>query len=221
VTGRFVEDVVPVRPLLRGVLHQAGCFVAVVLGALLVLETRGGEPAVAASVFAGSVVVALGVSALYHRVTWTPTVRLWMRRLDHAGIYLLIAGTCTPVGLLILHGPTQTLVLAVVWTGAALATLLKLCWVQAPRWLSAVIAIALGWVGVLAAPQLLKSAGIAPVVLIAAGGVAYTLGGIVYALRKPDFLPSVFGYHELFHALTLVALALHYVAITFFVIRPA
>jgi len=161
--------------------------------------------------------VMLGASALYHRVTWRPRARLWRRRVDHAGIYVLIAGTYTPIGLLSLHGTLRTTVLAVVWSGAALATLTKFCWVAAPKWLSAVIGIALGWVGVAAMPQLAHSDGIAAVVLLGAGGLAYTAGGIVYALKRPNPVPEVFGYHELFHALTLVALACQYVAIAFFV----
>jgi hemolysin III len=142
-----------------------------------------------------------------------------MRRLDHAGIYLLIAGSYTPVGLLTLSGTLRTVVLAVVWTGAALAIAVKFVWVDAPKWLSAVIGLALGWIGVAAMPQVWRNAGPAAVVLLAAGGVAYTAGAIVYARRRPDPVPHVFGYHELFHALTLVAVACQYVAIAFFVVR--
>jgi hemolysin III len=211
----------PQRPLLRGVLHLAGFVAAIVVGALLVLGSDGAKHVVAAAVFAASVAVMLGASALYHRVTWTPRVRPWMRRLDHAGIYFLIAGSYTPVGLLVLHGWLQVAVLAVVWSGAAVATIFKFCWVGGPKWLSAGIAIAIGWVGIVALPQLLHAVGVVPVLLIAAGGIAYTVGGVVYARRKPDPVPFVFGYHELFHALTLVALALQYVAFTFFVIRVA
>jgi hemolysin III len=142
-----------------------------------------------------------------------------MRRADHAGIYLLIAGTYTPVGLLSMHGTLQRVVLGVVWSGAALAILTKLCWVRSPKWLSAVFGLALGWVGVLAFPQLERSAGPGAVAFLGAGGLAYSAGAIVYARRKPDPFPTVFGYHELFHALTLVALACQYVAIAFFVVR--
>jgi hemolysin III len=207
------------RPSLRGVLHQAAFVVAILVGAPLVLAAPGTRAAVAAGVFAGSVAVMLAVSALYHRVTWSPQARLWMRRADHGGIYLLIAGTYTPIGLLDLHGPTQQIVLAVVWIGAATATLTKVFWVRAPSWLSAVIGVGLGWVGVAALPQLERAAGLTAVVLLATGGIAYTAGAIIYALRRPDPLPSVFGYHELFHALTIVALACQYVAIAFFVVR--
>ena len=133
-------------------------------------------------------------------------MQLWMRRLDHAGIYLLIAGTYTAVGLLSLHGVLQETVLGVVWVGALLATLAKFCWVAAPKWLSAVIALTLGWVGVAALPQIESTAGPAAVALLAAGGIAYTAGALVYARGKPDPVPSIFGYHEVFHALTLVAI---------------
>jgi hemolysin III len=209
------------RPLLRGVLHQAALAVAIAAGIVLVSETDGSRQTVAAAIFAGSAATMLALSALYHRVTWSARARLWMRRADHAGIYILIAGTYTPVGLLTLHGALQTAVLAIVWSGTAAAILLKVCWVHAPKWLSAAIAIGLGWVGVAAIPQFVHAEGLTPVLLIAAGGLAYTCGGIVYARRKPDPLPAVFGYHELFHALTLVGLGLQYAAIAFFVLRAA
>jgi hemolysin III len=207
-----------VRPRLRGVLHQLGFVAACGVGSALVAATDG-RRLLAAAVFAASAALMLGTSALYHRITWSPGARLWMRRADHAGIYLLIAGTYTPVGLLALHHSLQVVVLAVVWTGAAAAILTKLFWVHAPKWLSAVLALALGWVGVAAMPQLVHTAGPAAVALLAAGGIAYSAGAIVYARRKPDPIPAVFGYHELFHALTLVALACQYVAIAFFVVR--
>jgi hemolysin III len=161
----------------------------------------------------------LGASTLYHRVNWSARMRPWMRRADHVGIYALIAGSYTPVGLLVMHGAVQVIVLAVVWGGAAAAAVFKLCSLRGPTWVSAAIGLALGWVGIAAMPQVLRSAGSAAFVLLAAGGIAYSLGGIVYALRRPDPVPAVFGYHELFHALTIVALALQYVAISFFVVR--
>jgi len=208
------------RPRLRGVLHLVGFAVACLVGVAFV-STLDGLRLVAAAVFAGSAAAMLGASALYHRVTWTPRARLRMRRVDHAGIYLLIAGTYTPIGLLALHGSLQRIVLAVVWAGGAAAILAKICWVGSPKWLSAVLGLALGWVGVAALPQLATTAGPAAVALLASGGLAYTAGAIVYARRRPDPVPAVFGYHEVFHALTLVALACQYVAIAFFVVRVA
>jgi hemolysin III len=205
--------------MLRGVLHEIGLGVALVVGTLLIVTADGGRASVGASVFAGSVVAMLAASTLYHRVSWRPSARLWMRRVDHAGIYLLIAGTYTAVGLLSLHGILQWTVLSIVWVGALAATLAKFCWVHSPRWLSAVVGISLGWVGLAALPQLESTAGTAAVVLLLAGGLAYTAGALVYARRRPDPVPTVFGYHEVFHALTLVAIACQYVAIAFFVVR--
>jgi len=193
--------------------------VALVVGSLLVVSADGARRHLAAAVFAGSVAAMLGASALYHRVTWSPRLRPWMRRLDHAGIYLLIAGTYTPVGLLSLHGTLQHVTLAIVWAGAAVAIVLKFAWVGAPKWLAAATGIALGWAGVAALPQVAETAGIAAVVLLAAGGIAYTAGAVVYALKKPDPFPRVFGYHEVFHALTLVAVACQYVAVAFYVVK--
>ena len=210
----------PVRPRLRGVLHLVGFVVACVVGAVFVALVDG-RRLVGATAFAASAAAMLGASAVYHRVTWTPRTRMWMRRVDHAGIYLLIAGTYTPVGLLSLHGALQRAVLAVVWCGAGAAIVTKLFWVRSPKWLSAVFGISLGWVGIVAMPQLAHTAGAAAVALLGAGGVAYTMGAVVYARRRPDPVPGVFGYHELFHALTLVGLTLQYVAIAFFIVRAA
>jgi hemolysin III len=211
------ELISPAPPLLRGRLHQAGFAVACVVGAVFVSAVDG-RRLVAAAVFAASAAAMLGASTLYHRVMWTPRARLRMRRVDHAGIYVLIAGTYTAVGLLALHGSLQHVVLGLVWGGAGAAILAKLCWVGSPKWLSAVLGVLLGWVGVVALPELVRTAGPAAVALLGAGGVAYTLGALVYARGKPDPLPAVFGYHEMFHALTLVALACQYVAIAFFVV---
>jgi hemolysin III len=201
------------------VLHQAAFFLALVVGALLVVYADGTRETVAAAVFAAAVVGMLGASALYHRVTWSPRMRPWMRRIDHAGIYLLIAGTYTPVGLLVVHGRTRPIVLAIVWSGAVAAIVLKFVWVGAPKWLSAVTGVAVGWAGVAAMPQVVEHAGWAAFALLAAGGLAYTVGALVYAFRRPNPVPAVFGYHEVFHALTLVAVACQYVAIAFFVLH--
>jgi hemolysin III len=211
----LIED----RPLLRGMLHGAAFVASCVIGILFVLAAPANRllPALA---FAVSATMMLGTSTVYHRVRWKRTAaRLWMRRADHACIFLLIAGTYTPVGLISLHGSWRVTVLAVVWSGAAAAMLLKLCWVGAPKLFSAVLGVLLGWVGVAALPQIVHHDGIAPVVLLAAGGLAYTAGAVVYAIRRPDPFPKVFGYHELFHALTIGALACQYVAVAFFVVR--
>jgi hemolysin III len=206
------------RPKFRGMLHAIAFGVALIVGIVFVAASPSSR-VLPAAVFAGSVVVMLGTSALYHRVHWRSNARMWMRRADHAGIYVLIAGTYTPVGLISLDGAWRVTVLTIVWSGAAAATLLKFCWVSAPKWLSVVVAIALGWVGVAAMPEIAKHEGLAPVVLLALGGLAYTAGAIVYARRRPDPIPAVFGYHEIFHAFTLVALVCQYVAVAFFVVR--
>jgi hemolysin III len=207
------------KPLLRGVLHQVSFFVALAVGALVVAFADGTRATVSAAIFAASVVAMLGASALYHRVTWSPTVRPWMRRVDHAGIYVLIAGTYTPVGLIVVHGVLRNIVLVIVWSGAAAAILLKFIWVRAPKWVSAATGLAVGWAGVAAMPQVVQNAGWPAFALLAAGGLAYSAGAVVYAIRRPDPAPDVFGYHELFHALTIVAVACQYVAIAFWVVR--
>jgi hemolysin III len=207
-----------VKPLLRGVLHQAAFFASLAAGPLLVLGADGTRERVSAAVFAASVAACFGASALYHRVTWQPHVRLWMRRIDHAGVYLLIAGTYTPVSLLVLRGAWRPAILAIVWTGAAAAIVLKFVWVAAPKWLAAAIGIALGWVAVVALPQLIRRLDVLEVTLLIVGGLAYTAGAIVYARRRPDPVPTVFGYHELFHALTIVAVVAQYVAIALVVV---
>jgi hemolysin III len=210
------------RPQLRGAFHGLGLLVALGVSVPFVLYAPNGTATVAAAAFAGAVVLMLAASTLYHRVTWTTqAARLRMRRVDHAGIYVLIAGTYTPVGLLVLDGTMQTVVLAAIWIGAGVATLVKCFWVDAPKWLAAAFGLALGWAGVAAMPQLWHEAGAACVVLLGVGGIAYSAGAVVYALGRPDPVPHVFGYHELFHVLTLVALACQYVAIAFFVVKVA
>jgi len=201
------------------VLHQAAFAVSLVVGTLLIVGAEGAPRHVAAAVFASSVAVCFGISALYHRVTWTTRLRLWMRRLDHAGIYLLIVGTYTPVCLLVLTGAWRLGVLIAISIGAGAGIVTKFAWVAAPKWVSAILALALGWTAVLILPQLATRLNPAAVALLAVGGLAYTAGAIVYARGRPDPLPTVFGYHEVFHALTIVAVACQYVAIAFFIIR--
>jgi len=206
-------------PLLRGVFHQVGFSVSLVVGTLLIVGADGARGHVAAAVFAGAVAGCFGASALYHRINWTPRLRLWMRRVDHAGVYLLIAGTYTPVCLLVLTGAWRWAVLAIVWAGSGAAAVFKFIWVAAPKWLAAAIGITLGWAGVAVLPQLATRVNPAAVTLLGLGGLLYTAGAIVYTRRRPDPVPTVFGYHELFHVLTLIAVSCQYVAIAFFVIR--
>jgi hemolysin III len=203
----------PVKPRLRGVFHQYAFFVALGAGIVLVSLSDSARELFATWVYAAALAAMFGVSALYHRITWRPGPRRWMRRLDHAAIYLLIAGTYTPLGLLVLSGAWRWTVLPIVWGGALAAIVLKLAWVDAPKWLAAAIAIALGWIGIVALPQLWDHTGPAGVLLLAIGGVLYTAGAVVYARGRPDPSPTVFGYHEVFHALVIAAAACQYAAV--------
>jgi hemolysin III len=209
------------RPRLRGVSHQYAFFVSLACGVALVLAAQGREATTAAAVYAGAVSALLGTSALYHRVTWRPQVRRWMRRLDHAMIFVLIAGTYTPVALLAIGGKVATTLLVVVWGGALAGVVLKLAWIDAPRWLVAAVYLALGWVAVTVLGRLPAAIGWPGVLGLAAGGVLYTAGAVVYASRRPDPAPAVFGYHEVFHALVLAAVALHYAVVAFAVLPRA
>jgi hemolysin III len=206
------------RPRLRGVIHQYAFFAAVVVGVGLVLGADGSRARTGAAVFAASVAAMLGISALYHRVVWPPGPRRWMRRLDHAAIFLLIAGTYTPFALIALDGAWRATILAIVWSGAGIAIVLKVAWVEGPRWVAAVVAVALGWIGVVVLPQLHDDAGTIGLALLGAGGVLYTSGAVVYARKRPDPVPNVFGYHELFHALVVGAAACQYLAVAFVVL---
>ena len=206
-----------VKPKLRGVFHELGFYAALGLGVALVLTSQDGRARTAAAIFAGCVATCFGASALYHRPTWRPAVRARLARLDHAGVFLLIAGTYLPFGLLVMSTGWAVPMLSVVWSGALTAILLNLLWVQAPKVLSAGIALGLGWAGAAAFPQLLKLQ-LPGLLLVVVGGLLYTAGAIVYARRQPDPAPQVFGYHELFHVLTVAAVGCQYAAIAFFVL---
>jgi hemolysin III len=206
-----------VKPELRGVLHQYGFFVSAVLGAALVVAAPGGRATVAAAVYAASVSALLGTSALYHRIDWVrPRARAWMRRLDHSMIFVLIAGTYTPFSLLVLDGTLATAILIVVWAGALGGIVLNLVWITAPKWLTASVYVALGWVAVVAMPELAAALGAVGVALLFGGGLLYTAGAVVYALKRPDPAPTVFGYHEIFHALVLAAAVAHFAVVAFY-----
>jgi hemolysin III len=207
------------KPRLRGVSHQWAFFVSVAIGAALVVAAPSGEPRLAAAIYALSVAALFGTSALYHRITWaSQAARRWMRRLDHSMIFFLIAGTYTPFALLVLEGDLATVILTVVWAGALAGVLMKLVWIDAPKALVALTYIMLGWVAVAAFPDMIERLGVAATTLVAVGGLLYTLGALVYAFQRPDPAPSVFGYHEVFHALVILAAALQYAVIAFYVI---
>jgi len=209
------------RPRLRGVFHQYAFFVALLAGVVLVLVADAGRERLAMLIYAIALAAMFGVSALYHRVTWrSASVRKWMRRLDHSTILLLIAGTYTPFALLAFDGALGTAVLIAVWSGAAAGLVLNLLWIDAPTWVTAVVYITLGWVGAVAVPELV-SLGIAPAVLVFLGGALYTIGAVAYALKRPNPVPNVLGYHEIFHLLVIGAAIAHFVAIAAFVLPEA
>ena len=189
------------------------------LGALLVVAADGERARVATTVYALSLLGLFSVSAVYHRINWrSADARRWMRRLDHSMIFVLIAGTYTPFALLALRGPLAVAILVAVWAGALSGGLFKLVWINAPAWLVVTAYIALGWVAVAAIPQLFAAIGVGGLALLGLGGLLYTLGAVVYALRRPDPAPAVFGYHEVFHVFVIVAAALQYAVIAFWVV---
>ena len=209
---------VELRPRLRGVFHQYAFFASLVAVAVLVVLADSGRERVAIGIYGASLAAMFGVSALYHRVPWRSLrVRVWMRRLDHSAILLLIAGTYTPFALLAFDGAVAQVILVVVWAGAAAGLLLNVAWIDAPKWVTAPVFLALGWVGVVAVPELIAF-GVAPTVLVCVGGALYTIGALAYALNRPNPLPLVLGYHEIFHLLVIGAAAVHYVAIAAFVL---
>jgi hemolysin III len=205
------------KPRLRGLSHAVAFLAAVPLGVFLVVRAETALGRFSAIVFAAAVVVMFGASALYHSPNWREAPRRWLRRVDHAGIFALIAGTYTAFGLLALSGYWRWVVLSIVWAGALAAIVFKFAWIDAPKWISAVIGVALGWVGVVVAPQLLGEIGVTASLLVLVGGLLYTLGALVYAFRRPDPYPEVFGFHEVFHVLVIAAVACQYAAVAFFV----
>ncbi len=209
------------RPLLRGWLHLCALVVLAVVGPLLVLAGRGAGQRAALAVYVVSLAALFGVSALFHRVRWSPTARRRMRRADHSTIFIGIAGTYTAVAGLALTGGTQVAILAIVWLGAIGGITLRQVWLDAPKWAVAVPYVVVGWAAVFVAPELTHSLGVAGIVLLAAGGVAYTVGAIVYALKRPDPVPGVFGYHEVFHLCTVIGATLQFLVVALYALPPA
>jgi len=206
------------KPRLRGVSHEIAFYVSLALGATLVMVASGARARVAVLVYVLSLSGLLGTSALYHRRTWSDGARRWMQRADHSMIFVLIAGTYTPVALLALHGTLATVVLVIVWGGALGGVILKLAWIDAPKWLIAGVYVALGWVALISLGQLPAAVGVLGLVGLGAGGLLYTAGAVIYATQKPDPIPSVFGYHEVFHLFVIAAAALHFAVIAFAVL---
>jgi hemolysin III len=207
-----------IKPRLRGVSHEYAFFVSLACGVALILAASDGRARLAATIYAVAVSALLGTSALYHRVTWRPSARRWMRRLDHSMIFVLIAGTYTPVALLALKGSLANTILVVLWTGALVGVVFKLVWIDAPKWLLAAVYVALGCVSAAVFGELPAAIGWLGVAGLASGGLLYAVGAVVYASGRPNPWPKVFGYHEVFHALVITAAALHYAVIAFAVL---
>jgi hemolysin III len=216
---RFVTE--EVIPRLRGLLHAHATWVAAVAAIVLIAIAPTAAARWAAVIYGAAMIALFGFSALYHRWHGNPRWKPWLRRLDHSTIFVFIAASYTPIGLLVLDGTVQTVVLASVWAGALLGVGMSVAWINAPRWLQAVTYVALGWVAVVAVPQLADKAGVAPFVLIAAGGGLYTLGAVVYATGRPNLWPRTFGFHEVFHSLVIAAALVHFIAMAGWVLPQA
>jgi hemolysin III len=211
-----------VKPRLRGVSHEWAFFLSLGFGAALIVLAKTPEATFAVAIYAVSLSGLFGTSALYHRVNWArPNVRMWMRRLDHSMIFFLIAGTYTPFALLVLDGPLADAVLAVVWIGAIAGAVVEMVWIHHPKWVAALIYLSLGWVAVVAFPELWSEMGVAGTLLVAAGGLLYTAGAVVYATQRPNPAPATFGYHEIFHLLVIAAAVAHFSAVAFFALPHA
>lgn len=210
-----METDAQVKPLLRGVSHQIAFYLALGAGVVLVAMAHSVPAMVAATVYSLSLAAMFGISALYHRPTWRPPSRRWLRRLDHAAIFLFIAGTYTPICLLVLEGVVGTIMLWSIWIAAALGMFKALFWAHAPKIVTALVYIAVGWLAVPTIPQLIVKIGLWAFILILAGGLIYTAGAIIYAIRRPNPAPAVFGYHEIFHALVIAASICHFVVVAY------
>jgi hemolysin III len=210
-----------VKPRLRGWLHLAAAPVALAGGVVLIALSPTATTRLGSVIYVLSAVILFSVSAVYHRGRWSPRVTRILRRLDHANIFLLIAGSYTPFAALALRGDTRVAVLAAVWSTAIFGVLFRVFWVNAPRLLYVALYIGLGWAAAFFVPQLIHGAGVAAFVLIAAGGLIYTFGGVVYGLKRPNPSPKWFGFHEIFHACTVAAFTCQYIAASFVVYRAA
>lgn len=213
--GETVREVIDeVKPRLRGWLHAGTAPLALVAGIVLVALSPTTQTRVGSAVFAASALALFTASATMHRGRWSPRTGLWLRRLDHSSIFLLIAGSYTPFTLLLLHGRDRSTLLSVAWGGAALGIAFRMFWTSAPRWLYTPIYIALGWVAIFYFPAFSERAGIPVLALIVVGGVLYTVGGVVYGFKRPNPSPRWFGFHEVFHTLTILAFLSHYVGVS-------
>lgn len=207
------------KPLWRGWIH-AGTFPATIAaGIVLIALAQGATAKWASAVFMATSLLLFGISALYHRFSWSPTARMLLKRFDHANIFLLIAGTYTPLALLALPPDKGIMLLILVWSGALLGIFFRVFWVHAPRWLYVALYVVLGWAAVMYLVELVQ-ANVATMVLIVIGGIAYTVGAVIYGLKRPNPIPGVFGFHEIFHTLTVLAFLCHWTAILLIVLSP-
>jgi hemolysin III len=205
-------------PRLRGVFHVWALFGSLVAGVVLVILADGALATVSSWIYAVALAGMFGASALYHRFPWRSAARrVWAQRLDHATIFVFIASSYTPFALLRFQGSTRWLVLVLVWAGATLGLVLELAWLDSPRWLKAIAYMAVGWIGVLVAPQLFSAVGVASAILLIVGGSLYTIGALVYASKWPDPLPRTLGFHEVFHLLVVAAAVTQFVAVSLIV----
>jgi hemolysin III len=219
---RAADALAAVKPKLRGVSHEWAFFLSLGFGVALIVLAKTPKATVAVAIYAVSLSALFGTSALYHRVNWTrPQVRQWLRRLDHSMIFFLIAGTYTPFALLVLNGALASAILVVVWAGAIAGAAVEMIWIDHPKWASALIYLAIGWVAVVAFPELWSSMGILGASLVAVGGLLYTAGAVVYATQRPNPNPAIFGYHEVFHLFVIAAAIAHFSAVAFFALPQA
>jgi hemolysin III len=216
--GHSPDGTDAVKPKLRGVFHEVTFFVSLASGAALVWAAPSPGSKAVVLVYALSISLLFGVSALFHRRTWGPVGRRRMRRADHSTIFLAIAGSYTAVAGIALTGWARTTVLSIVWVGAAIGITLRQVWLDAPKWVIALPYVVVGWAAVAVLPQLLHALGALGFTLLLAAGVAYSAGAVVYAMKRPNPVAGVFGYHEVFHACTIVGAVLHFSVIAWFVL---
>ncbi|WP_411577467.1 PAQR family membrane homeostasis protein TrhA [Streptomyces sp. Je 1-4] len=210
---RAADLVEPIKPRLRGWLHAGMVPAALIAGVVLISLARTPQAGLACAVYSVTALLLFGTSAIYHRGTWGSLGDAVLRRLDHANIFLIIAGTCTPLAVLLLPTDQRPVLLWIVWTGALVGIAFRVLWVAAPRWLYTPCYLALGWAPVRYLPDFLHTGGAAVLTLIVTGGLLYSVGAVVYALQRPDPSPHWFGFHEVFHALTVAGFTAHYIAI--------
>jgi hemolysin III len=200
------------KPKLRGLIHLIMSPLSLVAGIVLITAADRLQGRITLGIFTLTAVTLFTCSAIYHRIGWKPKAKALWRRIDHANITILIAGSYTPFAIYLLSHKQAVILLSLVWGGAILTAILRILWLGAPRWLYVIAYIALGWAAVFYLPTFWQKGGVAVFVLIAAGGICYTAGGIIYALKKPNFSINWFGFHELFHAFTAAAFALQFTA---------